>query len=124
MGIRVWGVLEAGGQDVAELRGTWACLWHSASNKNVKRVSPLESYSRHVSVDVPASYRYISDSMAGFPDHLFWHPRHQYERSRQVAVLLREIDKFRTEADDGAYADWPCFFAGGKLHDGQNLLSG
>jgi RNA exonuclease NGL2 len=48
------------------------------------------------------------------PDHLFWHARHQYERARQVAVLLREIDLFRQNEDNGQYKDWPCFFAGGE----------
>lgn len=49
------------------------------------------------------------------PDHLFWHPRHQYERSRQVAVLLREIENFRRNENGGEFASWPCFFAGGGL---------
>lgn len=47
-------------------------------------------------------------------DHLFWHPRHQYERARQVAVLLREIELFRENANGGELASWPCFFAGGE----------
>ncbi|KAF9787345.1 Endonuclease/exonuclease/phosphatase [Thelephora terrestris] len=40
--------------------------------------------------------------------HLFWHPRYTYERTRQVAILLREVVKFR----DAINPNWSCIIAG------------
>ncbi|GAA5995172.1 hypothetical protein JCM5350_001858 [Sporobolomyces pararoseus] len=44
--------------------------------------------------------------------HLFWHPKHVYERVRQTGILLREANKFREESPDGIWKDWPVFLAG------------
>lgn len=44
--------------------------------------------------------------------HLFWHARHHYERARQIAFLLREIDSFRSALPE--CQEWPCFLAGGE----------
>ncbi|KAF9515632.1 hypothetical protein BS47DRAFT_1371989 [Hydnum rufescens UP504] len=41
--------------------------------------------------------------------HLFWHPRHVYERARQGAIILREISRFQSE---NGYSHWPVLFAG------------
>lgn len=40
--------------------------------------------------------------------HLFWHPRYTYERTRQVAILLREVVKFRNAVNPS----WSCIIAG------------
>lgn len=40
--------------------------------------------------------------------HLFWHPRYTYERTRQVAILLREVVKFRNTLNP----NWSCVIAG------------
>jgi len=40
--------------------------------------------------------------------HLFWHPRYTYERTRQVAILLREVVKFRNAINP----NWSCIIAG------------
>ncbi|KAF9650046.1 Endonuclease/exonuclease/phosphatase [Thelephora ganbajun] len=40
--------------------------------------------------------------------HLFWHPRYTYERTRQVAILLREVVKFRNTVNP----NWSCIIAG------------
>ncbi|THH34136.1 hypothetical protein EUX98_g191 [Antrodiella citrinella] len=41
--------------------------------------------------------------------HLFWHPSYTYERTRQAAILLREVSRFR----HGLGKDnWPCIVAG------------
>ncbi|KZW00655.1 hypothetical protein EXIGLDRAFT_710983 [Exidia glandulosa HHB12029] len=41
--------------------------------------------------------------------HLFWHPAYTYERVRQVALLTREVRKFRQELK---HDNWPCFVIG------------
>lgn len=45
--------------------------------------------------------------------HLFWHPRYAYERVRQAAVLVQEIEAFR---EGTAWADWPVVL-GGDFND-------
>lgn len=45
--------------------------------------------------------------------HLFWHPKHVYERVRQTGILLREANRFREESPEGAWKNWPVFLAGG-----------
>ncbi|KAJ7487688.1 Endonuclease/exonuclease/phosphatase [Mycena galericulata] len=41
--------------------------------------------------------------------HLFWHPRYEYERTRQAGILIREIVKFRSDLH---LENWPCLIAG------------
>ncbi|KAF9569658.1 Endonuclease/exonuclease/phosphatase [Agrocybe pediades] len=41
--------------------------------------------------------------------HLFWHPRYTYERTRQTAILVRELLAFREEK---ASNTWPCIIGG------------
>ncbi|KAK0531502.1 RNA exonuclease ngl2 [Tilletia horrida] len=43
--------------------------------------------------------------------HTFWHPRHGYERARQVGVLIRELDRFRRRPG-AEWTDWDCVLAG------------
>ncbi|KAI0936526.1 hypothetical protein AcV5_004639 [Taiwanofungus camphoratus] len=43
--------------------------------------------------------------------HLFWHPSYTYERTRQAAILLREVITFRDEGPSIAL-NWPCVIAG------------
>ncbi|KAL9936704.1 hypothetical protein V8E36_004772 [Tilletia maclaganii] len=43
--------------------------------------------------------------------HTFWHPKHSYERARQVAVLIRELDRFRRRPG-AEWAGWDCILAG------------
>ncbi|KAJ1020174.1 hypothetical protein NDA16_004454 [Ustilago loliicola] len=43
--------------------------------------------------------------------HLFWHPMHAYERTRQSGILVRKLQEFRAELGE----DWknaPCILAG------------
>jgi RNA exonuclease NGL2 len=47
--------------------------------------------------------------------HLFWHPLYLAERTRQVAVLLRETLRFRQQ---GGWEAWPIVMAGGTSLDG------
>lgn len=41
----------------------------------------------------------------------FWHPKFEYERTRQVIVLLRAIRRLQKEND---CESWPVVFAGGE----------
>ncbi|KAL1737944.1 Endonuclease/exonuclease/phosphatase, partial [Schizophyllum fasciatum] len=40
--------------------------------------------------------------------HLFWHPRYTYERTRQSAILVREVLRLRALLSK----DWPCIISG------------
>lgn len=42
--------------------------------------------------------------------HLFWKPRYAYERARQVAVLVHELEHFRASSPE--WASWPAVVAG------------
>ncbi|WFC98151.1 hypothetical protein MYAM1_000875 [Malassezia yamatoensis] len=44
--------------------------------------------------------------------HLFWHPRYEYERARQAAILVQEILAFRLDPEHSEIADWPVVLAG------------
>jgi len=43
--------------------------------------------------------------------HLFWHPKYHYERTRQAGILVRAINKHRSDLD---LKHWPCIVAGGS----------
>ncbi|KAK0541731.1 RNA exonuclease ngl2, partial [Tilletia horrida] len=43
--------------------------------------------------------------------HTFWHPKHGYERARQVGLIIRELDKFRRRKG-AEWQDWDCVLAG------------
>ncbi|KAE8223760.1 hypothetical protein CF319_g3251 [Tilletia indica] len=43
--------------------------------------------------------------------HTFWHPKHSYERARQVGVLIRELDRFRRRPG-AEWNGWDCVLAG------------
>ncbi|KAL1761827.1 Endonuclease/exonuclease/phosphatase [Schizophyllum commune] len=40
--------------------------------------------------------------------HLFWHPRYTYERTRQSAILVREVLRLRSDLGK----EWPCIISG------------
>ncbi|WFD42228.1 hypothetical protein MPSI1_000869 [Malassezia psittaci] len=44
--------------------------------------------------------------------HLFWHPRYEYERARQAAILVQEISAFRLDPSHSEIVDWPVVLAG------------
>ncbi|GAA6002709.1 hypothetical protein JCM10207_007637 [Rhodosporidiobolus poonsookiae] len=44
--------------------------------------------------------------------HLFWAGEYVYERTRQTGILMREARRFRDEAGEGKFKDWPVFLAG------------
>ncbi|KAK9449404.1 Endonuclease/exonuclease/phosphatase [Limtongia smithiae] len=62
-----------------------------------------------------AALRYVnSTSNAGVivgTTHLFWHPYGTLERTRQCAVLVRNLKKFSEEIDP-THGQWPIFAAG------------
>ncbi|KAE8191061.1 hypothetical protein CF328_g5793, partial [Tilletia controversa] len=43
--------------------------------------------------------------------HTFWHPKHSYERARQVGVLIRELDQFRRR-EGAEWNGWDCVLVG------------
>lgn len=44
--------------------------------------------------------------------HLFWHPRYAYERVRQAAILMQEVEAFRSDPAHADVAQWPVVVAG------------
>lgn len=42
--------------------------------------------------------------------HLFWHPRYEYERVRQAAIIVQELNQVR--ASDAPWQHWPAVLAG------------
>ncbi|KAF5390188.1 hypothetical protein D9757_002845 [Collybiopsis confluens] len=41
--------------------------------------------------------------------HLFWHPKYLYEKTRQAAILKREVVQFKSNL---GLEDWPCILCG------------
>ena len=44
--------------------------------------------------------------------HLFWHPKYAYERVRQAAILMQELEAFRSDPEHADVASWPAILAG------------
>ena len=44
--------------------------------------------------------------------HLFWHPKYAYERVRQAAILMQELEAFRSDPEHADVAAWPAILAG------------
>lgn len=86
----------------------------SASGKATRRAAGLSRATRNVGLFVALEFKDAPGRgcIVG-TTHTFWHPSHVYERVRQTALLVKELDKFREEAGDGKWRDWPLFLAGG-----------
>lgn len=75
----------------------------------------LSRTTRNVALFVALKFKDREGGIIIGTTHLFWHPKHVYERVRQTGILLREANKFREESPSGAWKNWPVFLAGGKL---------
>ncbi|GAA5820510.1 hypothetical protein JCM3770_002280 [Rhodotorula araucariae] len=85
----------------------------SASGKASRRAAGLSRATRNVGLFVALEFKNAAGKgvIVG-TTHTFWHPSHVYERVRQTALLVKELEKFREEAGDGRWRDWPVFLAG------------
>ncbi|GAA5907960.1 uncharacterized protein JCM6883_004072 [Sporobolomyces salmoneus] len=83
------------------------------SSRASRRAAGLSRTTRNVALFVALAFKDRPNSgiIVG-TTHLFWHPKHVYERVRQTGILLREANKFREESPNGAWKDWPVFLAG------------
>lgn len=85
----------------------------SPSGRAARRAAGLSRTTRNVALFVALAFK--DDPTKGVivgTSHTFWHPSHVYERVRQTALISRELVKFRREAGQGRWADWPLFLAG------------
>lgn len=88
----------------------------SASGRAARRAAGLSRTTRNVALFVALAFK--DDPSRGVivaTTHTFWHPSHVYERVRQTSLIVREAAKFRREAGDGKWTEWPLFLAGGAL---------
>lgn len=88
----------------------------STSGRAARRAAGLSRTTRNVALFVALAFK--DDPTRGVivgTSHTFWHPSHVYERVRQTALISREMVKFRGEAGEGRWADWPLFLAGGEF---------
>lgn len=88
----------------------------STSGRAARRAAGLSRTTRNVALFVALAFK--DDPTKGVivgTSHTFWHPSHVYERVRQTALISRELVKFRREAGQGRWADWPLFLAGGEF---------
>ncbi|GAA6013380.1 hypothetical protein JCM11491_006372 [Sporobolomyces phaffii] len=72
----------------------------------------LSRTTRNVALFVALKFKDRDEGVIVGTTHLFWHPKHVYERVRQTGILLREANKFREESPNEAWKDWPVFLAG------------
>lgn len=70
----------------------------------------LSRSTRNVALTVALKFKNRPGGIIVATTHLFWHPQHVYERTRQVGVLVREMNKFRN--GEGEWNDWPLILAG------------
>ncbi|GAA5922704.1 uncharacterized protein JCM15063_003398 [Sporobolomyces koalae] len=77
-----------------------------------RRAAGLSRVTRNVALFVALKFKDRDDGIIVGTTHLFWHPKHVYERVRQTGILLREANKFRQESPNGAWKSWPFFFSG------------
>ncbi|KWU46852.1 Endonuclease/exonuclease/phosphatase [Rhodotorula sp. JG-1b] len=85
----------------------------SPSGRAARRAAGLSRTTRNVALFVALAFK--DDPTKGVivgTSHTFWHPSHVYERVRQTALISRELVKFRREAGQGRWANWPLFLAG------------
>ena len=88
----------------------------SPSGRAARREAGLSRTTRNVALFVALAFK--DDPTKGVivgTSHTFWHPSHVYERVRQTALISRELVKFRREAGQGRWANWPLFLAGGEF---------
>ncbi|WFD29794.1 hypothetical protein MSPP1_000807 [Malassezia sp. CBS 17886] len=74
------------------------------------RTTGLSRVTRNVALFVALPHAGRDGGVVVATTHLFWHPRYAYERARQAAALVCELEKFR--ARDTAWASWPVVLAG------------
>ncbi|GAA6059364.1 hypothetical protein JCM10212_003262 [Sporobolomyces blumeae] len=72
----------------------------------------LSRVTRNVALFVALKFKGREGGVIIGTTHLFWHPKHVYERVRQTGILLREANKFRSESPGEEWKDWPVFLAG------------
>ncbi|KAK4055197.1 RNA exonuclease ngl2 [Microbotryomycetes sp. JL201] len=82
------------------------------SRQSMRTAAGLSRATRNVGLFVALKFKQRPGGIIIGTTHLFWHPKHVYERVRQTAILLREARRFQREANDGAWRDWPLFLAG------------
>ncbi|KAM0748963.1 Endonuclease/exonuclease/phosphatase [Meredithblackwellia eburnea MCA 4105] len=80
--------------------------------KAARKRAGLSRSTRNVALMVALKYRNRAGGIIIATTHLFWHPKHIYERVRQTGILLRELRKFRDESSNGEWRDWSTFLAG------------
>ncbi|GAA5997232.1 uncharacterized protein JCM10292_000115 [Rhodotorula paludigena] len=85
----------------------------SSSARASRRAAGLSRTTRNVALFVALEFKdQPGRGVVVGTTHLFWHPSHVYERVRQTALLVKELENFRAEGGDGAWRDWPLFLAG------------
>ncbi|GAA5925215.1 hypothetical protein JCM3775_006397 [Rhodotorula graminis] len=83
----------------------------STSSKASRRAAGLSRATRNVGLFVALEFKDASGrGVVVGTSHTFWHPSHVYERVRQTALLVKELERFR--ASDDKWHDWPLFLAG------------
>ncbi|KAM0793483.1 hypothetical protein ACM66B_000924 [Microbotryomycetes sp. NB124-2] len=82
------------------------------SRQSMRKAVGLSRSTRNVGLFVALKFKNRSGGVIVGTTHLFWHPKHVYERVRQSALLLREARRFKNEGNEGAWRDWPLFLAG------------
>ncbi|KAK4057680.1 RNA exonuclease ngl2 [Microbotryomycetes sp. JL221] len=80
--------------------------------ERTRRATGLSRCTRNVGLFVALKFKDSSDGIIVGTTHLFWHPKHVYERVRQTGILIREAQRFRREGGDGAWREWPLVLAG------------
>ncbi|GAA5837274.1 hypothetical protein JCM9279_005638 [Rhodotorula babjevae] len=83
----------------------------STSSKASRRAAGLSRATRNVGLFVALEFKDAPGrGVVIGTSHTFWHPSHVYERVRQTALLVKELERFR--ASDDKWHDWPLFLAG------------
>ncbi|KAI5479379.1 Endonuclease [Pseudohyphozyma bogoriensis] len=85
---------------------------NSSEVKAKRKAAGLSRTTRNVALFVALKFKDREGGIIIATTHLFWHPAHVYERSRQTGILLRELRRFRDEGGNGEWVNWPTFLAG------------
>ena len=73
--------------------------------------SGLSRLTRNIALIVALPFAEGDSGVVVATTHLFWHPRYEYERSRQAALLLHDLQKFVRESSE-VWKTWPIVLAG------------
>lgn len=81
----------------------------SRQTRNMGLVVALKENESDAGLIVVTTHLWVA--VSALADDRFWHPKFEYERTRQVIVLLRAVRRLQQEE---GLSDWPVVFAGGE----------